>query len=85
MRGEERDKERERDIALPYCPVNGSRLELSSYSVDVRSFLKEVAGDRDPVVNGRPVEGSDVLFVSLVHISSFVLYQVMTPEQVHKR
>ena len=65
---------------LPYCPVHRSWFQLSSEGIDICSLLKEVAGHRNTIIYGCPVQNSDALFISLGHTRPLNLHQLTTPK-----
>ena len=58
--------------------MNWCWFELSSNSIDIGSFLNEVASHCDPVVDGGPMKWSDIFFIPLGYISSLILNKITT-------
>ena len=61
------------------------RFQLPSDGVHVCTFLEEVRNHGDTVINGCPVENSDVFIVAFVDVHSLLLYQLPTSEEGNKQ
>ncbi len=61
--------------------MNGWGSQLSPYDIDICTLLQEVGDQGYAVVDGCPVQCSDVFLIPLVYIHPILLNQLSTPEE----
>jgi hypothetical protein len=70
------------EVAITSCPLHGCGNEISAEGIDLCTLLEEVATGGDLSIDGRPMEGSDILLIAVRSPSATGLYELSDDVEV---
>lgn len=66
--GREREREREREAVSPSSPVKWGGHEITTKGIDLSAPIYEELGNPNTIIDGSPVQGSDILKVPIADL-----------------